>query len=183
MKMLEGTRIIVLDIETTGFSFKNDHIIELGVIEFLSGEETRRNSSLFGGGSSPPACLKVHGIPDADRVGKPTFASKASSVKSYLQNAILMGHNIKKFDLPFIQAVLEANGFKVEGNIQLIDTLNLARKHITAPNYKLETLCKVYGIEHGNHRGLGDSESTWKVFLKIVEDADCSSLNEVTEGA
>ena len=180
--LLSGTRAICLDIETTGFNKNNDYIIELGLIEFVDGIEVSRNTRLFGGGSSPPGALACHGISDAARTGKDPIEKKASALSTYLSDAIIVGHNVAKFDVPFIATKLKTEGFNISGGrVDVIDTLLLARRHLAAPSNKLEDLCKVYGVTHGAHRGLGDSESCWNILGIIVDKIKCDDINSLME--
>jgi len=179
--LFDGLRVLSLDIETTGLK-DDDEIIELGVIEFVNGVETRRGSTLFGGKPCPEEVIRRHGITDDQRAGKLTFAQKSEHVYEYFQKAILLGHNIVKFDLPFIDRVLKANGFflgKKKGYIWAIDTLLLSRQYLGASSNKLENLCKMYKLEHGGHRGLGDAINSWQILCIILEKLKCQNIKGV----
>ncbi len=178
LSFLKGTRIVVLDIETTGLSIQKDFVREFGVVEVVDGEIVRGNSTLFSGGKQS----WDKGIPDSAVVGKPTFASKVKAVQSFLNGSIVMGHNVFSFDLPMIKrSMYEQNvsiiGDGQGGKIRTIDTLVLAKKYLHAPSNKLENLCMMFGIEHGQHRAYGDCLSCWNLFLKIVETTGIKDLN------
>lgn len=194
-QMFAGSRVIALDIETTGLKPENSDIIELGVVEFVDGVETRRNSALYGGGSSPQRALEVHGITDEERKGLKTFAEQAHFFQKYIaaeipdertrrgiKETIIVGHNVIDFDLPFICGIAKTAGHSLtarDGYVLVADTLKLARKHLSAPDFKLETLCKVYKIEHGGHRGLGDALSSWHVLLTIMETTGVQHISKL----
>lgn len=162
-----------LDIETTGLSRSNDHVIELGMVIVNCGERKKEGNFIYGGGKSSPQSLAVHGITDESREGRPTFADRAHLFKAMVEQpsynktgkeipTIFVGHNIDKFDLPFLLHKCREAGHPVmtkDGYLYTIDTCKVAKKHLSAPDYKLETLCKVYGVKHGGHRGLGDTYS------------------------
>ena len=195
--MFMGSRVIALDIETTGLSREHDNIIELGIVEFIDGVLTRQNSALYGGGSSPERALQVHGIKDEDRNGLLTFGDTAKGFRTYLaheipdtrtrrgiKETIVVGHNVRDFDMPFIVASAKCAGFPLmirDGYISIADTLVLSRKHLSSPDFKLETLCKVYGIEHGGHRGLGDALSSWYILLTIMEKTGVVHISKLIE--
>ena len=179
MDIFRNTRIIALDIETTGVNIEFDRIIELGVVEYENGNLIREYTKLFSGGRSLPYLVKsIHGIRDRDRKKEKTFEESAEKVASYLSNAYLLGHNIKKFDKPMIDYKLSLGGCKLE-NVKLIDTLILARKFKFASN-TLEWLANHFNLEYGNHRGLGDSKTCYELFLKLIEKLDVKDLKEIT---
>jgi DNA polymerase-3 subunit epsilon len=183
LSFLKGTRIVVVDLETTSASTKTAFVREFGAAEFVDGKLVRGNSSLFSGGVCEAGAERVHGISDQSVVGKPTFASKAQSVASFLNGSILMGHNVLNFDLAIVKRSLyeqkiQMAGTKGDGKFQVIDTLLDARKYLKAPSNKLEDLCLMFGIEHGKHRAYGDCLSSWNLFLKIVEVTGNSNLND-----
>jgi len=195
--MFAGSRVIALDIETTGLKKEVDDIIELGMVEFMDGVKTRGKSALYGGGTSPPRCLEVHGIEDRDREGLKRFGDVAGNLKKYfaheipdertsrkIKETIIVGHNIIKFDLPFICAASRAAGHPItarDGYLSVADTYKLARQHLSAPDFKLETLCKSYGVEHGGHRGLGDAISSWNILLIIMETTGVKHISKLIE--
>lgn len=183
--IFNGTRIVVLDIETTDKIVSKARVREFGAAEFVNGEMFRSSSATFSGGICDPGALRVHGISDESVNGKPSFEDKAHFAKVFLSNKILAGHNIIAFDLPIVQKCVYAGckskitGDGPGGKIRVIDTLLLARKHFRLPSNKLEDLCAIFGIEHGKHRGLGDSMSCWNILLKIIETSGCKSLDEL----
>ena len=164
---LNGQRCVCLDIETTGLDMDFDSIIELGSVELFNGVETERQWQFRDGRSPVYLVRKVHKVKDSDRKNSPSFKESASELKEYLDNAILVGHNLKSFDLPFIQRKLYENGITLKGN-KIFDTLSEARKR-ELPKTRLEDLCARFNIPYGHHRGLGDSISTLALFKKMVE--------------
>jgi len=182
LSFLGDQRVVSFDIETTGLSRVNDFIIEFGVVEIVSGKIRRSAGALFGGGKSGQKALEAHGITDASRAGLPHFSSKAKAAQAILKGAILLGHNIKGFDIPFIRAAIRREGnfdiVRDDGTLHVIDTLLLARRHMRCPSNKLGDLCEMYGIEYGQHRAEGDALCTWKFFLKLVEHVGSSDPNQ-----
>jgi DNA polymerase-3 subunit epsilon len=174
LSFLKDTSFTFLDIETTGRSTATSHVRQFGMVEFVDGEKIREGGTLFSGGVCEPGALKVHGISDASVIGKPTFASKAKDIGNVLSKTIIGGHNVLRFDLPIIARVLNASGAKIrspgeDGKLHIVDTLTLAKKHLHAPNNKLETLCGMYDLPYGGHEAHGDALSSWYLFLKIIE--------------
>ena len=184
--LLNGTRIISVDIETTDLPIKKAWIRELGAAEYVDGKFVRGSSALFSGGKCAKGAEAVHGISDEMVMGKPTFMEKASSFCAFVNGngkpADLLGHNITKYDFPIIKKFLYKSGLDLAGNgpdgrARIIDTCVLARKHFQFPSNTLENLCAVFGIVHGGHRALGDATCTWELFLKIIEMTQCTDFD------
>lgn len=170
---LKRYNLVCLDIETTGLNLMFDQIIEFGCIEVKDGIITTEYQTLFGGGRSPVYLVKnVHGIRDSERIGKPTFQDRGMKIANYLSNKVLVGHNIRKFDIPMIINKLNDIGATIE-NYKICDTLQIAKK-IGHESNKLENLCKYYGIQYGGslgnrkHRGLDDAKSTLDLLYTFV---------------
>ncbi len=177
MNIFEGTRIVVIDIETTGVSVKKAYVREFGAAEFIDGKYLRGSSALFSGGICEPGALRVHKITDDMVKNKKEFSSKAVSVSKYLNNCIIMGHNVLKFDFPIINRIITDNGCIINKTPKFIDTLLDSRKYLNAPSNSLENLCMMLDIKHGKHRALGDCLSCWNLFQKIIEITKETSLD------
>jgi len=120
LSILKGTRIIAVDIETTGLSIKKAWIRELGVSEYVDGKFVREGVGLFSGGVCEKGAERVHGISDAMVEGKPTFLEKAASFCNVVHGngkpADLLGHNVARYDLPIIKKFLHQAGIELKGN-------------------------------------------------------------------
>lgn len=167
---MTNSTYIILDIETTGLSPKQgDAIIELGAIK-IQGQEVIDTFDVLINPRVPIAwgAQAVHGMSDAyiaahgqhPETVMPKFAQ-------FCQQGTLVGHNIIKFDLPFIQKDLASQQIPQLTN-PVIDTLFLARKKLQLPNYKLGTIARYYGIPYDKaHRALEDCLITKDIFLKL----------------
>jgi DNA polymerase III epsilon subunit-like protein len=178
-----GKRLNILDIETTGFSRDIDRIIELGIIELVDGEVKTEYGTLFGGGrSSQQLVREVHKIRDEERIGLPTFEDRAEGIAKFLSNSILVGHNLKLFDLPFIETRLKIAGQSLS-NIKVIDTCKISKKNskVASNDNKLETLCEYFKIEYGAHRALADAKSTYKLLLALIEVIKPDKIEDLLE--
>jgi len=79
------------------------------------------------------------------------------------------GHNIRRFDMPFIAAHFQALDLRMPDN-ELCDTLELAREYLTLPNYKLGTVAAHFNIPTaGAHRAAADVSITRQVLLRFLE--------------
>jgi len=87
---------------------------------------------------------------------------------------ILAGHNIKKFDNPFLEKMLLREGHDLDKMInetQMIDTLEWARlRWFDAPSFSLGVCVNAVGLTLKEaHRALPDTEANAKLLIKILK--------------
>ena len=170
-KSIDGTTscvndFIVIDIETTGFGEKA-RIVELAAVKFNNGKvvdyfDTLVNPLI----PIPPFATKVHGIRDADVADAPTLNMVMPLFCNFIGESTLVGHNVS-FDLNF----LLMRGCQLQlNNRDIYDTMRIARKYVSTPNHKLETMIEYFDIEvDKRHRAKDDSIATGELFLKLIE--------------
>ena len=166
-------REIIFDTETTGLDSREDRIIEFGGVELVNRFPTGRTLHFYfnpQGRAVHPDALAVHGISDADLVGKPAFAELAAELQEFLDDAMLVAHNAN-FDIGFLDAEFSRIGLPRVDPARVIDTLALARrKHPMGPN-SLDALCRRYGIDNSHrtrHGALLDSELLAEVYIELI---------------
>lgn len=167
-------RLIMLDTETTGLSPQNgDKIVEIGAIE-VSHRRIRHDQKFHRHINPerhiPDEVVRIHGI-DNERVkNEPTFREIADEFLSFIDGATLVIHNAP-FDLGFIMCELAAAGKPGIDDMQVIDTLEYARKRHPQQRNNLDALCDRYGIARGHrdlHGALLDSELLADVYLAMT---------------
>lgn len=169
-----------VDIETTGFYFKQrDRIVEFANIEYDPHEDKiiSENSFLVNPNMYiPPKVSEIHGIYNKDVNHLNGFDYHSSKVAALLsQNNYIAGHNIDRFDVPFIMQELLRYDSSVPKNFYIIDTYLLAKKFIKNPEVKsfsLDNLCKHYDIDlsvRNVHDALVDCRLTLELFNKLRE--------------
>ncbi len=163
---LGADHYVVLDVETTGFSPENDHIIEVAAIKVLDGRVVGRYQSFVNPHRDIPARItRLTGITNNDVLTAPELTAVASDLADFMDQGIpVVGHNIT-FDLGFVSAAFESS--EVDANIQYIDTLPLAREAFPEmKDHKLATLIKALGLMNRDqeHRAMSDVEATAKLF-------------------
>lgn len=166
---IENSTYCVLDIETTGLSFRNDKITELAVIKYKNGKiidqfETFVNPEM----KIPENIIKITGITDEMVKDAP---KKEEVIKDFLNfigtDSILVAHNAD-FDIGFIKYIVEKMG--LEMNHTYIDTLILAKMLYT----ELSKFKQSYIAKHLNikvevaHRALDDVKTLTKIFKKMI---------------
>lgn len=114
-----------VDIETTGLDPAKARIIEIAFAVYnehgkrLASYEQRFNPRI----PIDPKAYDVHGISLADLKDCPLFGEHAPSIVKLLSKIdVLVGHNGKGFDFPFIEAELQRNGL-VMPNVIEVDTM------------------------------------------------------------
>lgn len=166
-------REIILDTETTGLDSRLDRIIEIGGVELVNKFPTGRTFHEYinpGDRRVHPEAQAVHGISDADLVGKPGFAQIVDAFLAFIEGADIVAHNAT-FDAGFINAELERIGADPIAPERVVDTLAIAkRKHPMGPN-SLDALCRRYGIDNAHrtlHGALLDSELLAEVYIELM---------------
>jgi DNA polymerase III epsilon subunit family exonuclease len=166
--LFTGQRVVVVDIETTGWSATSDSIVEIGCVTIDGGATTDAWSSLVQPGRPMPAdATRIHGITDAMLATAPAAAAVARPFRERLGDATIAIHNAP-FDLPFLVALLRRHGADPLYN-PVIDTLGLARGLFGQGGNSLTELTERHGIAHRNpHRALGDARATAELLLVLA---------------
>lgn len=103
---------VVFDIETTGLHPESDQICEIAAIGVNDGLPQGLFSTLVAiEGSMPEAAGRVNGITDDMLKGAPAIGDALDAFLDFIgEDAVLAGHNIASFDIPFVQAAAAKSG-------------------------------------------------------------------------
>lgn len=94
-----------LDTETTGTDPATARIVELCVVRVSpDGTAATRKWRLNPGEAIPAEAVAVHGITDAMVADCPRFADVAPEIYAALAGAVIVGHNVRAYDLPLLRA-------------------------------------------------------------------------------
>ena len=173
---------IVFDIETTGFSAKNDAITEIGAVKVVNGEIVDRFSTFVNPKRPIPFRIEeLTHISDAMVVNAPVIEEVLPKFLDFCEDYIIVAHNAG-FDTGFIRE--NAKIINREYNPSIIDTVAMARLLLPDLNrFKLDTVCKALNISlEGHHRAVNDAEATaqiWVEFIKRLKDKGLSKLSDV----
>lgn len=164
---LSTKQYVVLDVETTGFSPKDDRIIEIAAVK-CSNDQIIDKLQLFVNPEKPlpDKITNITGITEADLCGAPIFADVAESLISFIDDLPVVAHNAR-FDAEFIDAALERCGLVYA--FECIDTLSMSRDAFPRfENYKLSTLIDALELsdEPQKHRAMSDVEATHRLYIK-----------------
>ena len=161
-----GKNLVSLDLETTGLSPGKDKIIEIGAVKTDSnGNQIEEFNSLVNPGILISDFIEnLTGISNDDVLNSLKFADIVDEFQSFLDDSIIIGHNIE-FDLRF----LSEEGLKL--NNKFVDTWRFSQ--IMLPDLldlSLGSICNYLDINQQNaHRALSDSKFTLEVFLLLSE--------------
>ena len=165
-------REIVLDIETTGLEYKEDHkIIEIACVELSNFIPTGEIYQTFVNPErkSNPSAKAKHGISDDFLKDKKLFKEIALDFLKFIKNSPIVAHNGLIFDVPFLNYELKANKFNILKN-PIVDTLILAKKKFPGSLVNLDALCRRFDIDlsvRKTHGALVDTKLLTKVYLEL----------------
>lgn len=126
--------------------------------------------------------IEIHGITAADVVDSPTFDVVWKDISKYFDNLNLCVAHNAQFDVMCLKATLEHYNLKYN-NFPYICTLLYTRyfDDFEAHDYKLSTLCEMFGIENlGEHDAGFDSLATAQLLLNLIDlfnDNLCSLMD------
>lgn len=154
---------IILDIETTGFSWENDRIIEIAAVLYKNGSKTDIFHTLVNPQIPiPQTVTNLTGITQVDITGAPTLKEIKDQFISFISDYTIIGHNLRTFDIPFINTQM-----RVSIANPLVDTLDLSRNVFDELScHKLSYLCEVLRLQNaGSHRAINDVDTTHQLYL------------------
>ena len=160
----------VIDIETTGLDRIDDQIIEISALRVRNDEIIDTFTQLIKPTIPIPAsATAINGITNKMVANAPALKEVLLGFVEFVGNDIVVGHNIDRFDLEFINIACDNELGKSFDNVS-IDTLQLARSTFNlVSNYQLATLCRELGITQSEHRAEADCISTKYLYDKIKE--------------
>ena len=165
---------VLFDIETTGLSPDTDAIIELSALKVINHEVDEEFSMLINPGVHIPYyASSINGITDDMVKDSPDIAKGLQAFIEFVGSSILVGHNIIRFDLKFIQrdAVIYT-GKRIENDY--LDTLVVAKRYLPElESHSLESLSVYYDISYeGAHRALADCHINKKVYDCLIMEME-----------
>ena len=174
---------VVFDLETTGLSCANDHIIELAGVKVLEGEVADEFSTLVNPGCHiPRGASQVNGITDDMVSTAPTICEALPRFLSFVGELPLVGHNIISFDMNFILRACEElpDGHAIHN--ATVDTLPMARRCLPGMrHHRLTDLAEHFGLStEGAHRALADCRMNQRIYVLLSDMADNAGPQMIT---
>lgn len=162
------SEVVVLSIETTGFSLKNDSLIEIGAIK-LSNEKEVGRFHTFVNPETQISCdvEALTGITNEMVAGQPTMQEVLPAFLEFVGDSLLVSHNVS-FEKGFLKANLKKNGLQLTN--MWIDTLALSRLLLPTLNkFKIHIVAKKLGIERSDIQGIeADVNLIAEIFRRFV---------------
>lgn len=186
-KLVQDTKFVVLDTETTGFDVREDRILSIGAIVlqrqmilpkkafevFLEQDRYSEETA------------KIHGILKEGRKDRITEREALKQTLKTLENAVLVAHHTS-YDVAMLNNALKRTGLPKLKN-KTVDTAKLYYKTLSHTKQQkldghstLDDLAKAYDIsQKDRHTALGDAYITAIAFLRILEKLKPTSLNDL----
>lgn len=159
----------IIDIETTGHSYKNGKITEIALYQHNGQEITDSYSTLLNPEMDIPYFITdLTGIDNTMVKNAPKFYEVAKTIVQLTQGRTFVAHNVS-FDYKFIKEEFNRLGYNY--NRKTMCTVKLSRKLLPGhKSYSLGKLCSDIGIKiNGRHRAAGDALATVKLFEILLK--------------
>ncbi len=166
---IDNTTYCVLDLETTGFSFRTEKITEIGIMKMKNGEVIDEFSCFVNPEKPiPQRVVEVTNITDDMVKNAETIDKVFPKMMEFIGDSVLVAHNAD-FDIGFLKYNAGELGYSLENTY--MDTLRLAKELFPEyKKYKLGIIAENLGIKvEVAHRALDDVDTTVKV-LKVMLD-------------
>ena len=184
--VLEGMKVVGLDLETTGFDSRSERIVEYALVGSDSdGSHIRLCSLVDPERRIPSDSTAIHGITNEDVRGAGTFSEHMDKFSEIVEGSIVVGHNVMGFDWGFVHMEYLRAGSETPKVRGFIDTLKLARKLRIPGRHRLGDLCDRYSIDlERAHRADADASASlillWK-FMKEYPESFRVPLEDILE--
>ena len=162
----------IIDIETTGQSYKNGKITEIAIYQHNGQEVTDSFSTLINPEMDIPFFItELTGINNEMVRTAPKFYQVAKKIIEMTMGRTFVAHNAS-FDYKFIKEEYARLGYNYHRKTMC--TVKLSRKLLPGhPSYSLGKLCADLGIKiNGRHRAAGDALATARLFDILIERND-----------
>lgn len=161
---------VVLDFETTGLDYKENEIIQFGVVEYQDGKVVDEYSKYFKPNKPVgKTVMRKTGITNEFLEDKPKLSKEyMEELKNLLEGKTIVAHNAP-FDLKYLLKNL--HDFDIDHKkFRVFDTLTHSRRLIKeTPNHKLETLKNYFDLDDGlSHNALNDCRATGNLALLLI---------------
>ena len=169
---LDGERVLALDLETTGISTNNDRIVQIALIgSSEDGSEISYENLVNPRRSIPMQASNVHGIYDDDVRGLSDFSTFADEIYEQVEGAVIIGHNVRQFDLPLLNNEFRRLGKLPPNPKVVLDTLEVVRRVKLPRPHNLGALCRKHGISLENaHTAAADAAASLLLFWRLTVD-------------
>jgi len=168
----------IIDIETTGTSYKTGKITEIAILLHDGSQVIDKFVTLLNPEREIPwRITQMTGINNRMVENAPKFYEVARKIVEFTDGCTIVAHNAH-FDYNFIREEFKNLGYTYKRDV--LCTVKLSRKLIPfRKSYSLSNLCEFLHIENfQRHRAEGDATATARIFELLVDiDPDLDKLN------
>jgi DNA polymerase III subunit epsilon len=177
------SRLVFLDLETTGARADRDRITEVGLIEVAGGQLLQEWSTLVDPGRViPPGVVSLTGITDQMVAEAPTFADIGTELLERLEGRLLVAHNAR-FDYAFLRAEFRRLGIRYRSRV--LCTVRLSRALFPEHrHHNLDCVIERFALScSARHRALGDAQAVWAFARELERSIDPHRLAHAVAAA
>ena len=184
--LLAGYRVLGFALETTGFDHRKDRIVQYALVgSDTDGTHINLQSLVDPRVKIPPETTRVHGISNDDVKGMGEFSQHVNEIISMIDDSIIVGHNVIRFDWRFLEVECMRAGVETPIPKGIIDTLVLARRLRIPGRHTLGHLCARFGIEMSRaHQADADAGATllllWRM-MRAYPDRLTGSIDDLLD--
>lgn len=176
-KEIEGLPLefCVFDLESTDKAYRTSEICEIAALKVVDGEVVDEFETLvYIDGEISPDAARVNHITKDMLLDAPHMTAALVSFINFIgSDSVLVGHNIRTFDLPFINLVADRCGIEF-GYKDAVDTYTLAKRAWPGlQSYKMDSLRSCLDLDmNGCHRALKDCLDEYALYMRIRKDVE-----------
>jgi DNA polymerase III epsilon subunit family exonuclease len=174
--LASSTRVVILDLETTGLDPLSDSILEVAAVRLDGDMEVARLETLVNPGPGvvvSPSSHAVHGIDAAMVAGAPSTDVVIANLLAFVGDDPIVAHHAP-FDMAFLNRAAVMTGQRAF-NGPVIDTLEVARTIFPEQrSHKLEALCQLLGHPAERFHRAGDDAAHLAALYPMLRTRWCS---------
>jgi len=166
--VIEEDEFVVFDIETTGLSYMNDRITEIGAVRIRGGEVIETFNTFANPGCHISETItSLTGITDDMVKDAPSQEEAVRAFLGFAGDRVLIAHNAG-FDTAFIRKAADDYGLPFTNTY--LDTVALSRYvNPDLKKHKLDTLATYFGLgDFNHHRASDDAEMLAMIFFRMA---------------
>lgn len=182
-EFLADESVLAFDLETTGISTNDDRIVQIALIGSNSnGDAVHYETMINPRRPIPSGASNVHGIFDSDVKSLPDFSHHADEIHELIENSVIVGHNVRRFDMPLLDNEFRRIGRLPPKPKAMMDTLEIVRRVKVGRPHNLSSLCQRHGISLDNaHTAAADAAASLLLFWRLTMDHALMFRNSLEE--
>ena len=165
--------IVFIDVETTGLSVTKDRIVKISLLKKYPDGKISKGSKLINPGIDIPSeATDIHGITNETIADSPSFDKVAAGVHEYLQDCVIAGYSVERFDLPIL--IEEFGRSNIEFNTSDCQVIDLHKLYVKSEPRDLDGAYKHYT---GGDNSLSDVDAMAAILDKQIEKYDIQDID------